>query len=778
MASRDEIAKLRQQLEEERRRREEVERRCDEEQRCREEEQQRREDEQQRREEAENRTCKTTVPELLDACHTHLFLGLTIQENTTMSTQGDPANAVNKVRPDKIRFWQDFPIQQEAIWNDLMDSDFILERHFTSIHTLEETRNTVRQRLLGSELNLHHFLRSTIEDHISAIVQQLYLSPLLREKFNLKGSVRFENHANTLSPERQLEGDMQNMSISNPPRRRSPRLLANAQKSSQEESNEKGKSLAEARSARPRADQFCVYNMPGATTETEYRVAALIGENKSPAKLPLNFIYEGLQDMDLEDVVKCREEESSRARFRRLVAAVITQAFSYMIRAGLEYGYVCTGEAFIFLRVPDDPTIVYYFLSVPKGDVGETTGWIPDSDHPNRLHLTAVGQVLAFTLRALRTQPRGQSWRRRAEEQLETWQVVYEDILHTIPEDDAPSSEYRPPHGGNDFLRMSPVRLRSSRVLNTLASCQPPDGPTQDDGDDEFDPNTPSRKQRPSILPSQRTSQTTSASTKQSWHETGQNGNKRRYCTQRCLLGLVRGGLLDEDCPNVRDHGTQSHRISQPTFLKLMRRQLFADLDTDCDPVGVHGARGALLKVTLTSHGYTVAAKCTVREYVKDLEHEARIYKHLQPIQGIHVPVYLGSLNLKDSYDYEGVAKLVRMTFIGFGGWPIRRVMNSDNRASLIEQAKCAIQAVHQLGVWHRDAMPRNMLSNAESGQVMVIDFERSQFIKPRVVLGAVSPNRKRKRKSRGILHKSPEYNGDVFQQELQRAVIELRGLI
>lgn len=71
---------------------------------------------------------------------------------------------------------------------------------------------------------------------------------------------------------------------------------------------------------------------------------------------------------------------------------------------------VCTGEAFIFLRVPADPTIVYYFLSVPKGDIGEKTGWEPDSDEGNRLHLTAVGQMLAFTLRALKTPPRNQ-WR-------------------------------------------------------------------------------------------------------------------------------------------------------------------------------------------------------------------------------------------------------------------------------------------------------------------------------------------------------------------------------
>lgn len=38
-----------------------------------------------------------------------------------------------------------------------------------------------------------------------------------------------------------------------------------------------------------------------------------------------------------------------------------------MIEGGLKYGYVCTGEAFIFLRVlHDGPSTAYYYLSVPK----------------------------------------------------------------------------------------------------------------------------------------------------------------------------------------------------------------------------------------------------------------------------------------------------------------------------------------------------------------------------------------------------------------------------
>lgn len=73
-----------------------------------------------------------------------------------------------------------------------------------------------------------------------------------------------------------------------------------------------------------------------------------------------------------------------------------------MVTGGMEFGYICTGEAFIFLCVKrDDLKTAYFFLSVPGEDVGNFTGGLLDSHGDNRLHLTAVGQVLAFTLRAL-----------------------------------------------------------------------------------------------------------------------------------------------------------------------------------------------------------------------------------------------------------------------------------------------------------------------------------------------------------------------------------------
>ena len=77
----------------------------------------------------------------------------------------------------------------------------------------------------------------------------------------------------------------------------------------------------------------------------------------------------------------------------------------------------------------------------------------------------------------------------------------------------------------------------------------------------------------------------------------------------------------------------------------------------------------------------------------------------------------------------------------------------------------------------HRDAEPRNILWNAEVSQAMVIDFERAEVLKPRAVLGVISPNRKRKRVPEEGLNKQPEERRDEFMREIQRAIVEFRGL-
>ncbi|KAL4993231.1 hypothetical protein BDV10DRAFT_179484 [Aspergillus recurvatus] len=721
------------------------------------------EEEQGRRRQAEEQLRRqiqnTTLPEFLDACHSHLFLGLHIQRDRDSSTKGDPANADRKLRPAKIREWTSFPNEQIKIWRDLMDSVFVTERHFTPLVVLKEYGKEVRGRMLSSELDLSYFERQTVESRVASVVQQLYANPQLKQTFSLNGDVTFENHANTLTDDSKIVEDLSSLSLSRMHPRRSSRLAA------------KSAGIGTAaqpprRRSRPRADQFCVYNKG-----QEGKVPAFIIEYKAPHKVSLSHIKAGLQDMDLDEVVRLQKVESPEVICRRVMAAVITQTFSYMINAGLEYGYVCTGEAFIFLRVlHDDPSTVYYYLSVPEEDVGPTTGWTGNPSDDNRLHLTALGQVLAFTLRALQVPTRDIAWTNQAVRDLGTWDMVYDDLLDEISEKDIPSSDFKSPtRSRNEYCRVSPVKTRSKSA--PIASCNPSQDTNSpspdDDAGDDFDPDTPSRPPRERRLAYPPDSHSISAKPQGS----GSKGKPRKYCSQQCLLGLIKGGELDRQCPNVSDHGVNEHRLTPATLIDQLDRQFFSDqqrLNTQlgCESLHVHGSRGALFKITLWSHGYTFVAKGTPIEFVAGLKHEERIYSHLTSIQGIYVPVLLGSLRLRYPFSYDGIAEIVHLMFMSYVGKTLANRHDFDRRQQ-IQKAEKSLQAIHKLNVLQGDPIPGNMLE--ENGRVMFIDFERAKLQPQRVPLGGISHNHKHREA------KSPKsHNHDCFESEKQRMRREL----
>lgn len=727
-------------------------------------------EEQRRRQDAEERTRKTTLPEFLDACHTHLHGGLTVQTNRKLSTQGDPSNANEKVRPERIRAWEDFPAQQVAIWEALVASDFIRERHFTSINTLQENGEMVRRRKISSELDLHHFERSTVHDQVSLIVNQLQENEELRKAFRLEGSVQFENHSNTLSLDTEIEERVQSMSASGRSLRRSSRLLELARQSGSQRASSTPKSAAvsaqQTRSARPRADEFCVYNISGHSQDAGPRIPAFVIEYKPPHKLTLGHIYEGLVEMDLAEVVRYKDNDGPKELCRRLVAAVITQAFSYMVHARLEFGCVCNGEASIFLRIPEDPRSVLFFLSVPKGDVGDATGWTANGDQDNRLHLTAVGQMLAFTLQSLTKPPRSQSWRTDALERLDTWEVVYDGLLEAIPADKAPSPEYRPPRQ-DSFFRASPIRLRPRRHVLSAHSCLPENRPGHRDTDEDgSDPETPSRPTRSAPSRATRPLEGSGSST---GRLTAGRSTGQQYCTQQCLRSLVDGGTLDRSCPNVNEHGREHHQIDGLGFCTLMKQQLARDLDSNFEPIGREGSRGVPFRVRLASHGYTLVAKCSPIDFVPHLMHEADVYDRLHSIQGVHVPVHLGNIDLIQPYYYDAIAYLTHVMFLSFGGAPIYGQVTTINCAQIADQAVDCIDAIHSLQVLHRDLEPRNVVRDPITGRVMILDFERAEVRDPRPVLRIISPNRKR-RKAESRLMKARDSSADLYVRE--------RGLI
>ena len=115
-------------------------------------------------------------------------------------------------------------------------------------------------------------------------------------------------------------------------------------------------------------DQICVYK------DTSGRqTPLLIVEYKPPHKLVIGDLLWGLcEDMSILKVIEraiipTNLKERLEHNSDEAVAAVMTQTFHYMIKCGLEYSYITTGEAFIFLQIKEEDLItLYYHITVPK----------------------------------------------------------------------------------------------------------------------------------------------------------------------------------------------------------------------------------------------------------------------------------------------------------------------------------------------------------------------------------------------------------------------------
>ncbi|OAQ57692.2 serine threonine protein kinase [Pochonia chlamydosporia 170] len=742
--------------EEEQRRREEEQRRREEEQRRREEEQRRREEEQRRREEAE-RLAKASLPltlqQYLEACHS-LDLAVDVVTDRSLTTQGDTTNPTGRIFPRRIIPWENFPAKQQKIWEKLSISpEFASQTVFPSQHQLSYVKSILQP--ISSEIGLRNFERDVVENAVQKMVDETYKDPILRNGLGLKGTVTFESHTNLGEHSDSTLQSMERMSISGS----DSRALASA--STTRTRGQKPRRKAKGKGNR--ADQFCIYR-----TSEGKNVPTIAIEYKAPHKLSVDEIVTGL-DSEIRperDVIN-KDGQGFTFNARALTAAVVTQLFSYMIGKGIRYGYFCTGQAFGFLNIPDDPSTVYCAVCVPKLDVMD--------DDENRLHRTAAAQVFAFLVQALLATPPAESWHDDAEK-LGRWDVEYEDILSKIPpserKDKEPRASPYKPQRWKGFTR-SPIRTRSS--------CQPPvTRPARSEDQDDYDPPSPTpnlsgmgKKQVQSAKTDssgggesgQRTQRQSRQQQQRQRGETQPHIEDRLYCTHRCLLGLAHGGPLDEDCPNVHYHGRV--HIPQAKFLRLIRAQLARDRgpDADCISLYLSGSRGALFKVRLSSYGYTFVAKGMESFDHKFLAHESQVYCRLHPIQGKYVPVCLGIVELIRPYHYDG-GVYTSFLFLSWAGQSLTRCINPANKLSLVNGVTTALKELHRLGVLHCDAEPRNMLFDPKLGSIMLVDFERSEF-RDRHPLASVSSNTEGRKRKHGVNRKQSE---DDWAKELRSA--------
>ena len=713
------------------------------------------EGEQKARDEADQATKrlrKTNLLEFLDAVHVHLAGNIRVQMNPKLTTKGSIPDPKGKKCPHFFREWKYFDEWQARKWVKVVETtdDFSSARAFKPLSFLEEQGSDIRKRLIGSEKSLEQIERVALETNVESLLEHLSKCDAKADKLGLHGGIVFENHANTLSTDdEEAQFRLKELKITTPSKQPN-------------ESSSIANRLRPGNKSFP--DAFCVYRR-----DDEQQVPLAAVEYKPPHKLPIPVLSAGMRDMDLLTEVVHRttipvKKEDPGAHFRyqadRWVAAAVTQTFSYMIENGLEYGYLGTGEAYVFLRVQEDnPETVYYRLCIPKEEVGNETGWRPDLDQENRLHLTAVAQVSAFCLQAVKTKPRSQDWQEKARDKLQTWKVNFEAILDEIPETERKELVYSPykPSRKRKFPK-TPEIFRSRKADGkTFASCaSPPESHREtgspDSSDSEDDSGGPTPQPTPSKAPKRAAGNVAGKQKKGTGQ--GRTGQERQYCTQRCLMGIMDQGEFDDQCPNVLEHAREGtdhhHSLDSQDFLWLIQQQLKKNRDADCYPLWIQGARGAMFKVSLASHGYTVAAKATVFAFVTDLKHEQAVYECLRTLQGTYVPVCLGGVDLLVPYYHRGV-ELIHMMFMAWGGAALGECSQilGHVEKDVSQMAAEGMEAMHALGVLHRDVATRNMLWNEERGRVMFVDFERSVVFetgqKQRQPLGEVSANRKRK---------------------------------
>ncbi|MCJ1348782.1 hypothetical protein MMC31_007015 [Peltigera leucophlebia] len=203
-----------------------------------------------------------------------------------------------------------------------------------------------------------------------------------------------------------------------------------------------------------------------------------------------------------------------------------------------------------------------------------------------------------------------------------------------------------------------------------------------------------------------------------------------RYCSHSCLLGLATDtpSHVDTNCPNAAKHGKRHLRRSD--FISMIRALLNSGSSSSClVPLNTSGSRGSLYRVTLPSHGYVLLAKGVQKDDEPHLLNEADIYRRLAPLQGRHIPVFIGETSLSQPLIISGgqaqQARLItRLLFVSYAGIPMDACLNETNEDEFAQGIEECMKAIHALGVLHLDAASSNILW--DEGSVRVIDFERS----------------------------------------------------
>ncbi|KAL2887370.1 hypothetical protein HOO65_050491 [Ceratocystis lukuohia] len=444
----------------------------------------------------------------------------------------------------------------------------------------------------------------------------------------------------------------------------------------------------------------------------------------------------------------------------RFFASALAQTYHYMIMSGLEYGYLATGETLTFLRIPlEDPaTLLYYtsfFPAVDPKDLPKSDG---DPVYPS--HVTAsvnqqdvsqvgddilaelaVSQLCSLCIMASTSAVRPVEWVNDTLELLAEFPNLpkgYSRIttsslgirLRNDSDDETGSDDGS---DGNSGSRRLAHRSTMHRVHDSHERAASPLWQSHQAPGDNTQHHHTSRNHQPDLA------------------AVGIKAVKEKamlpYCTQACLLGLVRGLPFDTLCPNYHIHKTallqsscakpqgehQKHPIHGTDVCRLIQEQIAIHPENNCTLLyneGLYGAIGCLFKLSINGYGYTFVAKGVESHNARRLKRETRIYSHLRQQQGTLIPVHLGLVKLHSPYPFMAkfttLSHLMLMSYTGkalhYG--PSLDQQSQELGRDLNQEVEDTYQKLQDWGLNDRDHDVCNATWCEETQSVMKIDFD------------------------------------------------------
>lgn len=210
------------------------------------------------------------------------------------------------------------------------------------------------------------------------------------------------------------------------------------------------------------------------------------------------------------------------------------------------------------------------------------------------------------------------------------------------------------------------------------------------------------------------------------------------FCITECLLGVQHKGKLDHNCPNMEFHrlstGLENHQIGSADLVRMLKVQLDKNLEDYFQRMDRHDtirdnrpAWAMPFKITLMPYGYTVVGKGSVQEnWERGLRWEEKIYQTLQSIQGSAIPVFLGSMHLKEGYICEQ-KRINHFLLLSWAGDALNRQTMEGHHVSAF---RTCLRRIRACGVDVGMHVPyANALWSEQRGSVQLIGFRSAQVV-------------------------------------------------